>query len=158
MSVPRETAPPRRRQPFGRRARVRLNHAHAWIYARSGGRVGGRVGPSPVLLLTTTGRRSGRPRRTPVQYQRIDGALMIVAAAGGAPEPPAWWRNVEADPRVTVQIRAERWPARAVPARGARRDELWRRLCEANRYLPRVAQRAGRELPVIEIEPGRPPA
>jgi deazaflavin-dependent oxidoreductase (nitroreductase family) len=145
-------------QSMRHRARVRLNHAHAWIYARSGGRIGGRVGPSPVLLLTTTGRRSGRPRRTPVQYQRIDGALVIVAAAGGAPQPPAWWRNIEADPRVTVQLGAERWPARAVTAHGARRNELWQRLCETNRYLARTERRAGRALPVVELEPARPPA
>lgn len=87
-----------------------------------------------------------------MQYQRIDGAPVIVAAAGGAPEPPSWWRNIEVDPRVVVQIGAERWPARAVPLGGAERQEAWRRLCEANRHLAPLARRAGRELPVARLE------
>lgn len=83
---------------------MHLNHAHARLYSLSGGRLGGSMGGHPVLLLGTTGRHSGQARRTPVQYERIDGDIFIVAAAGGAPRPPAWWHNLEATAEVTVQI------------------------------------------------------
>ena len=109
------------------------------------------MGGHPVLLLTTTGQRSGRPRRTPVQYELIDGDLILVAAAGGAPEPPAWWRNLEADPTVTVQLGGTAHTARAVTVGPAERRELWPRLCKRNRALERVQRRAGRELPLVRV-------
>lgn len=134
-----------------RRAVIHLNHAHAWAYARTRGRVGGRVGGHPVLLLTTVGRRSGAPRRTPVQYERVDGDVILVAAAGGAPAPPAWWRNLEADPQVTVQIGAEVRATRAVTVGERERRELWPRLCERNPALERARRRAGRDLPLVRL-------
>jgi deazaflavin-dependent oxidoreductase (nitroreductase family) len=108
-------------QPLRRRAAIRLNHAHAWLYARTGGRAGGRMGGHPVLLLTTTGRSSGLPRRTPLQYERVGGDQILVAAAGGAHEPPAWWRNLLSDPRATLQIGDRVWQARAVVVAGQER-------------------------------------
>jgi hypothetical protein len=87
--------------------RVHLNHAHAWLYARSVGRLGGSVGGHRVLLLSTTGRRSGRERRTPVQYEQLDNELVVVAAGGGSPSPPAWWLNLEANPKVEIQLGAD---------------------------------------------------
>ena len=137
---------------------MHLNHAHAWLYARTRGRLGGRTGGHPVLLLTSVGRRSGAPRRTPVQYERIDGGLMLVASAAGAPRPPAWWRNLEANPAVTVQIGADIGRARAVTVGADERRALWPRLCERNPQLERVQRRAGRELPLVRlIDPAADP-
>ena len=143
LRAPRSRPP----APLRRRAAVHLNHAHAWAYTRTRGRMGGRS----VLLLTTVGRRSGTPRRTPVQYERIDGDLVLVAAAGGSAEPPAWWRNLEADPAVTVQIGGDVLPMRAITVDTDERRELWPRLCERNRLLERVQRRAGRELPLVRL-------
>jgi deazaflavin-dependent oxidoreductase (nitroreductase family) len=144
---------PRRRpsQPLRRRALIHLNHAHTWAYARTRGRLGRSMGGHPVLLLTTVGRRSGTPRTTPVQYERIDGDLFLVAAAAGAPDPPAWWRNLEADPAVTVQLGGSVHRAHALTVAAGERRELWARLCERNPQLERVQRRAGRELPVVRI-------
>jgi deazaflavin-dependent oxidoreductase (nitroreductase family) len=154
LRTPRRRAP----QPLRRRALIRLNRAHAWLYARTRGRLGARVGGHPVLLLTTRGRRSGVPRRTPVQYERIDGEPILVAAAGGAPEPPAWWRNLVAEPAVVVQIGAEARPARAATVGAEERGALWARLCERNPQLDRVQRRAGRELPLVRLtEPAEDP-
>jgi deazaflavin-dependent oxidoreductase (nitroreductase family) len=138
-------------QPLRRRAAIRLNHAHAWLYARTGGRAGGRMGGHPVLLLTTTGRRSGLKRRTPVQYERIDGDPILVAAANGAPEPPAWWRNLTADADVTVQFADRVWHARAVSVEGEERRELWHRMCALNRHLAPLQRKAGRELALVRL-------
>lgn len=144
---------PRRRAPgpLRHRAAIHFNRVHAHTYARTRGRLGGRMGGHPVLLLTTVGRRSGTPRRTPVQYERIDGDLVLVAAAGGSPEPPAWWRNLEAHPAVTVQIGGDVRPMRASTVGAEERRELWPRLCARNRLLERVQRRAGRELPLVRL-------
>jgi deazaflavin-dependent oxidoreductase (nitroreductase family) len=138
-------------QTLRQRGRVRLNHAHGWLYDHSGGRLGGRLGGHPVLLLTTAGRRTGRPRRTPVQYETIDGAVLIVAAAGGARQPPDWWRNIEADPRVGVQIGSRVRVAQATTLPRAERQRLWPLLCARNRHLEPLEATAHRELPVVRL-------
>ena len=131
--------------------RVHLNHAHAWLYWRSGGRLGGSVGGHRVLLLTTTGRRSGRERRTPVQYEQLGSELVVVAAGAGSPSPPAWWLNLEADPKVEVQVGADRWDAYAETAGPRRRAELWPALIAANPSLESAQAKAGRQLPVVVL-------
>ena len=148
--------------PHARRAntlrglRVRLNHAHAWLYARSGGRLGASVGGHRVLLLTTTGRRSGGKRRTPVQYEPLRDELVVVAAGGGSPSPPAWWLNLETDPRVDVQVGADRWDANAETAGPRRRAELWPALVAGNPSLKSIQAKAGRQLPVVVLSRREP--
>lgn len=140
---------PRRRplQPLRHRTAIRLNRIHGWACERSGGRLGG----PGVLLLTTTGRRTGRLRRTPVQYQSDDGELVVVAAARGAPHAPAWWHNLEADPRVTVRLGSSERGAVAETAGERERRALWPRLCARNHWLEPAQARAGREFPVVRL-------
>jgi deazaflavin-dependent oxidoreductase (nitroreductase family) len=139
-----------------RAVRVHLNHAHAWLYLRSGGRLGGSVGGHRVLLLTTTGRRSGRERRTPVQYERLADEVVVVAAGGGSPSPPAWWLNLKADPEVEVQLGADRWDAQAQTAGPHRRAELWPALIAANPSFESAQAKAGRQLPVVVLSRREP--
>jgi len=131
--------------------RIRFCHLHAWLYAASGGRLGRRMGGHEVLLLTTTGRRSGSRRRTPVQFERIGDEIVLVAAGGGSPRAPQWWRNVEADPSVTVQIGRETWPARAQTVGPDRRAELWPALAAANRRIEPLQDKAGRQFPLVVV-------
>jgi deazaflavin-dependent oxidoreductase (nitroreductase family) len=140
-------------QTLRRRLRVWVNHAHGWLYARTGGRVGGSFAGQPVLLLTTHGRRTGRPRTTPVQYERIGGALVVVAANGGATSPPAWWRNLRADPRASVRLGADAIRVITTELEGLERDAAWRRLCARNRHLAGLERHAGRRFPVVRLEP-----
>lgn len=148
------TSPRRRRHQVPevslRRASSR---AHAWLYRRSGGRLLGKIGGQPVLLLTTTGRRSGRARTTPVQYRELDGALVLVAANGGSRREPQWYRNMVASPEVVVQRGSEALAVRAHEAGGNERDRLWSRLTAANRWLAGAERRAGRRFPVMVLEP-----
>jgi deazaflavin-dependent oxidoreductase (nitroreductase family) len=109
------------------------------------------MGGHPVLLLSTTGRSSGLPRRTPVQYERVGGDPILVAAAGGAHEPPAWWHNLLSDPRVTLQSGDQVWQARAIVVAGQERRQLWPLVCEHNPRLEPVQRKAGRELPLIRL-------
>jgi len=80
---------------------------------------------------------------------------VLVAAAGGAPRPPAWYLNLQADPRAQVQVGADTFDVHARTATGDERAELWRELTTANRCLERVERKAGRQLPVVVLTPGR---
>jgi deazaflavin-dependent oxidoreductase (nitroreductase family) len=131
--------------------RVLAGRAHAWLYDRSGGRLGGRVGGRPVLLLTTTGRHTGRPRRTPVQYDRVGDELVLAAAAGGAPQEPAWCRNARAEPHVRVRVGRLEGPAMARVADAEERGRLWPLLCARTTALQTAQLRAGREIPVVVL-------
>jgi deazaflavin-dependent oxidoreductase (nitroreductase family) len=131
--------------------RTRFNRLHAWLYRTTGGRLLGRMGGQPVLLLTTTGRRTARPRTTPVQYLRRGETWIVVAANGGAPTPPAWLHNLIAEPAVSIQAGGDRVACTADVANRELRDELWRELIAANKWLPRTEEKAGRQLPVVVL-------
>jgi deazaflavin-dependent oxidoreductase (nitroreductase family) len=133
--------------------RLLANRAHARLLVASGGRLGATVGGRPVLVLQTRGRRTGRTRRTPVQYERRQSGFVVVASNGGRPEPPAWSRNLTAHPfgRALVE---RRWVAvQAEVIQGDERARLWEALAPGNPWLARAAARAGHDLPVIVLRP-----
>src|SRR6185437_6874432 len=116
------TAPVRRRAPAPLRWMLGMQVA---LYRRTGGRLGGRVGRTPVLLLTTTGRKSGARHTVPLGYFDDDGVRYVVASNGGAPRHPAWYFNLVAHPEVRVQVGAAVYEAMARPATGEERTRLW---------------------------------
>ena len=126
---------------------------HAAAYRLTHGRVLGRVGGQPVLLLETLGRRTGRRRTTPVQYLADGEAFVVVASNAGAARPPAWYLNLRANPHARVQVGARTIDVLAQEAAGQERAELWRRLTASNRYLEGAARKAGRELPLLALRP-----
>jgi deazaflavin-dependent oxidoreductase (nitroreductase family) len=133
-----------------------VTRLHAWVYRRSGGRFLGRMGGQPVLLLQTTGRRSGRTRTTPVQYLADGDTFVVVASDAGAARPPAWYLNLRADPHARVDIGPRTVDIRAHEATGQEHAELWQRLTTANRYLERAARKARRDLPLMALIPSTP--
>ena len=106
----------------------------------------------PVLILTTKGRRSGEQRPTPLIYGRHGDDYLVVASKGGAPEPPAWYRNLSDDPNVQVQVKADRFPARARDATPEEKPELWRQMAEIWPDYDRYQQRTDREIPIVILE------
>jgi len=127
---------------------------HVRRYRETGGEVGHiwRRG-AKTLLLTTTGRSSGEPRTTPLIYENAGGgAYVIVASKGGAPAHPGWYRNLEQDPQVEVQVEADVFPARARTAEGAERERLWRLAAEQWPDYDAYQQRTDREIPVVVLE------
>ena len=129
---------------------------HAWVYRRSGGRVLGRMGSQPVLLLQTTGRRSGRTRTTPVQYLADGDTFVVVASNAGAARPPAWYLNLRANPHAQIDVGGRSIDVRAQEAAGQERAALWRRLTTANPYLERAARKARRDLPLMALVAAAP--
>jgi deazaflavin-dependent oxidoreductase (nitroreductase family) len=134
-----------------------MTRLHATVYRWSNGRLLGRMGGTPVLVLETTGRRTGRSRRTPVQYLAVDGAFVVVASNGGAPRPPAWCLNLRGQLHARVQVDARTMDVSAHEVRGEERTVLWRRLTASNRYLESAARRAGHELPLLKLTPTENP-
>src|SRR5690348_9284615 len=121
MSSP-PTTPARRRAPAPWRWMLGMQ---VTLYRRTGGRLAGRVGRTPVLLLTTTGRKSGARHTVPLGYFDDDGVRYVVASNGGAPRDPAWYLNLVAHPEVGVQLGPEVYAAVARPATGEERTRLW---------------------------------
>jgi deazaflavin-dependent oxidoreductase (nitroreductase family) len=127
-----------------------LMAAHAWLYRRTGGLIGSRMWGMPVLLLTTTGRRTGQPRITPLNYiHDDDGGFVVIASNSGRRAPPAWWLNLQAMPSATVRVGRAVKAVRAVMAAGAVRERLWARLLEQNPVYGDFQQIAGREMPLV---------
>ena len=131
-----------------------LGGIHARVYRATGGKVGGRAGKVPVLLLTTTGRKTGRPRTSPLLYtQAGDHGYMVIASKGGAPQHPLWYRNLQANPLAEVTINRKTQQVRARDAEGEERERLWRALADLYPGYDRYAQKTSRTIPVVVLEP-----
>jgi deazaflavin-dependent oxidoreductase (nitroreductase family) len=98
---------------------------HQFVYRRSRGLIGSRILAGRALLLTTTGRRSGEPRTTALIYLKDGERLVVVASNGGSDHPPSWLLNLQAHPSVTVQIRRDKFAARAWVTSAEERERLW---------------------------------
>jgi deazaflavin-dependent oxidoreductase (nitroreductase family) len=105
-----------------------------------------------TLLLTTTGRRSGEPRTTPLIYGRSGDDYLVVASDGGADDPPSWYVNLEERPEVDVQVLGDRFPARARTASPEERPAMWREMTSQWPDYDRYQERTSREIPVVVLE------
>lgn len=121
---------------------------HLWDSKPQGG-----PGPIPTLLLTTTGRRSGRPLTMPLIYTPRGDDFVVIASRGGSPQHPAWYLNLEASPRVTVQVVARRFDATARTATGEERTRLWKQMRDLFPPYDTYQTRTAREIPVVVLSP-----
>jgi len=126
---------------------------HVRRYRETAGKVGHiwRKGTT-ILLLTTTGRKSGEKRTVPLIYVRDGDHYAIVASKGGAPEHPGWYQNIEKTPEVELQVEGEVFRARARAAQGEERARLWRKVNEAWPDYDSYAKKTQREIPVVVLE------
>lgn len=138
------------------------SRANTAMYRATGGRLGAtwRIGagfrkPVPVCLLTTTGRKTGEPRTVPLLCLRDGDAVVLIASQGGRKNHPLWYRNLVADPDVTIQIgkRTERYLARV--ADDAERTRLWPRYAEIYADVDQYQEWADRTIPLVICEPRR---
>jgi len=130
-----------------------LGEDHVRRYRETDGEVGYWWNGAPTLLLTTTGRRTGEHRTTPLIFGRDDGDYLVVASVGGMPNHPAWYLNLRADPDATIQVRDDRVDVRATVASDDEKPRLW---AIVNEVWPNYAvyqERTDRVIPVVVLRP-----
>jgi len=127
--------------------------ANRGLYRGTGGKVGGKFKGAPILLLTTQGRKSGKPRVTPLMYVRDGDALVLVASSGGSPQHPSWFLNLRDRPDVEVQIGKETERQRARVATPEERERLWPRAVEMYGGYAGYQTKTSREIPLVVLEP-----
>jgi deazaflavin-dependent oxidoreductase (nitroreductase family) len=138
---------------LGARAVNVLTRLHVAAYRGSGGRVGGSWKGAPVLLLHHVGRRSGERRTTPLLYLDDGEDLVVVGSRGGSDAPPAWWLNLESEPRTTVQVGGRRREVVARTASPEEKERLWPRVVEMYSDYETYRARTHRDIPLVILEP-----
>ena len=136
------------------KALIRMATAtHQFWFRLSGGVLGGKIGNSRVLLLTTTGRKSGKRWTTPLFYLPDGERMVIVASFAGSPQHPTWYLNLRAQPQAEVELGRERKRVVARTADEAERAQLWPRLVEMYKNYADYQTKTTRTIPVVILEP-----
>jgi deazaflavin-dependent oxidoreductase (nitroreductase family) len=125
---------------------------HTGLYRLTGGKVGGRMWNAPVLLLTATGRKTGKRRTTPLLYGLDGDSLVVIASKGGDPKHPAWYLNARGA-EAEVQIGRERRRVRARDAEGDERERLWALMVGVYPEYAEYQKKTTRQIPVVVLEP-----
>ncbi len=126
-----------------------FGNLHRAVYRVTNGRVGAQLVGRPMLLLTTTGRRSGEPRTTPLSYLRDGDDCIIVASNNGADRHPAWWLNLDASPKAQIKVGREGWEVEALVASGDEYERLWPMLLDYNPRYAGYKAKTDRNIPVV---------
>jgi deazaflavin-dependent oxidoreductase (nitroreductase family) len=120
-------------------------------FRANAGRLGGSWEGRDLLLLTTTGRKSGRPHTKPMVYTRDGDRLLVYASKAGAPAHPDWYLNLVADPHVVVEVGTERYDATAAPLEGEERDREFAVQAARNPVFAGYAEKTDRVIPVVAL-------
>lgn len=130
-----------------------MSRAHGGVYRATKGRLLGRVAGMPVLLLTTTGRESDKPRTAALTYFRDGADLVVIGSFGGSDLPPAWWLNLRRDPRASVLIGARTSKVTARAATTEEHDRLWPLVTKTHPGYARYQTRTVRPIPIVLLTP-----
>ena len=133
--------------------RMLIFNVMVFLYNVSGGRIGGKIGKVPVLLLTTTGRKTGKQRTLPLVYIMDDSDYVITASAGGADKHPGWFFNIRSNPQATIQVKDKHIHVTAEIAGTEKKSELWARLGEVAPNFAGYEKRTSREIPMVILHP-----
>jgi F420H(2)-dependent quinone reductase len=126
---------------------------HVALFRATRGRIGSSMMGGKVLLLTTTGHKSGKARTVPVMQFDDGGRRFVIASNGGNPEHPAWFKNLQGRPEVTVEMRGERYQARAAVVSADERARIWAKvIAAAPNFAAYEKKTGGREIPVVELK------
>jgi deazaflavin-dependent oxidoreductase (nitroreductase family) len=134
-----------------------MSKTHLLVHRLSRGQVLNRVAGMPVLLLTTTGRRSGKPRTTPLTFFRDGASLVVIASNGGADRPPDWSLNLQQNPRAVVKIGTDELTVQARTASPEERERLWVGITATYSGYARYQHKTARQIPVLILIPDREP-
>jgi deazaflavin-dependent oxidoreductase (nitroreductase family) len=130
-----------------------MSRANAWIYQRSGGKRGGSFQKIPVALLTTTGRKSGQPRVSPLYFLHEGERVVVAASQSGREKNPMWYLNLKADPKVSVQIGSAVLELTARDATEAERTEYWAKLVDMYPTYNDYQSWTDRVIPIVICDP-----
>ncbi len=131
---------------------VLFGQEHVDRYEATDGEEGHDWRGTVTLILTTTGRKSGEPRKNPLIYQEHNGDYLIVASKGGAPEPPAWYLNLQENPEADIQVKGDRFKVRARDASADEKPEMWKTMTAEWPAYDEYQQKTDREIPVVVLE------
>ncbi|NUW43572.1 nitroreductase family deazaflavin-dependent oxidoreductase [Nonomuraea rhodomycinica] len=121
-------------------------------FRANGGKVGGMFEGAPLVLLTTTGRKSGKQVTTPVMYLKDGERVIVIASYAGADHHPAWYHNLVANPEVTAEVGTETYRARAEVVEGEERDRLFARMVEQAPGFAEYQNKTERRIPVVALD------
>ena len=130
-----------------------FSSAHVSLYRWSNGKIGGRFRNGDVLLLTTSGRKSGKKRTTPLIYVRDGNRLVLIASNGGSAKDPGWWRNLKHSPLAEVQLKDTRQTIYAERVFGSERERLWQLMTSTLPFYDGYAKKTTRDIPVVVLRP-----
>ena len=130
-----------------------MGKGNTWIYRRTNGRLGGKFGNAPVALLTTTGRKTGEPRVSPLLYLREGNRVIFGASRGGSDKHPLWYLNLKANPKVSVQIKDEVLSLTARDADDAERAEYWPKMVAIYPTFDDYKSWTDRVIPIVICDP-----
>ncbi len=131
-----------------------MSRINAFVYKKTDGKLGGKfLKGAAVALLTTTGRKTGEPRVSPLLYLRDGDRVILVASQGGAAKNPMWYLNLKANPKVSIQIKDEVLDLTARDATEAERAEYWPKLVEMYSSFDDYQSWTDRVIPVVICEP-----
>ncbi len=130
-----------------------LGDEHVKRYEETDGKVGHEWNGATCLVLTTTGRKSGQPRKVPLIYGRDGDDLLVVASMGGAPRHPTWYLNLSEKPEVQVQVLGDKFPARARTASNEEKPRLWKIMTKDWPNYDVYQERTDRDIPLVVLEP-----
>lgn len=124
---------------------------HKAAYRLSGGRMMGSMRGAPILLLTTTGRKSGRRRTTPLAYITEGDAYVLMASNAGRPSHPAWYLNLRHEPAATIKVKNRTLSVRAETLGTEERARLWQRLRKTSPFPDEYQSKTSREIPLLRL-------
>lgn len=160
MSITAQRVEERKRNAFWIRRLAWLQRLSGRVlriaYSRTGGRIGGRVRGMPVLLLSTTGRRTGLERTTPLIYVRHNGTYAVAASAAGAERNPSWYHNLIANPAATIQVGSSRIEVTARATEQRERSDLYQLFKASSNAFTAFEESTSRTIPVVVLQPNKP--
>ena len=129
-----------------------FTQTHVGLYRLTKGKLGGKMGSNEILLLSTTGRKSGQSRTTPVVFFRDKASFVVVASDGGAASHPAWYHNLSADRKASILVGGEAIKVKAAEATGKERERLWKMITEKASQFSQYQEKTERQIPVMMLK------
>ncbi len=123
-------------------------------FRANGGKVGGQFEGFPLLILHSTGAKSGRERINPLAYRAVNGGYAVFGSKAGAPSHPDWFHNLVANPEASVEVGTETLEVTARVLEGKERDAVWDAQSSENSFFAEYQEKSGREIPVVLLTPG----